>query len=119
MLHFNRCVHVNNKCHQNIYDDVGGHDHEWEEEKAADDAIVDREVELVPDELPVVEKLHGEKCDHSGEEVVEIEPHVVRRCIEVFVKGEQLSYDFGRYFSTVDVHAKGAEEEVEGVKREC
>ena len=60
VLFFDWCVDIDYKCHKDVDDDIGGHDHEAYEEKCADYTIVDDEVELVPDKLPVIEQLHRE-----------------------------------------------------------
>ena len=59
MLNFNRCVYVDNECHQNVNNDVSRHKHKREEEKGANDPVIYYKVELIPNKLPIIKQLHG------------------------------------------------------------
>ena len=84
---FNRCVNVNHESHQDVQYDVTGNHHKREEVPWSDSpvAIWESEIKLVPDKLPIVEKLHREESVKSRPIVVKVKPDIVSTDLTVGV----------------------------------
>ena len=82
-----RCVNVDDECHKDVQYDVTGHYHKGEEVARSDGTVAgwESEIKLVPNELPIIKKLHREEGVEPRPIIVEIEPYVVSTDLTVGV----------------------------------